>query len=210
MNTDESKNTVSKPMVVGLVALIVGVLIGVLGGRSVGQSSARAQNGRASDIASPAPTVETTNRQAPAAVIPNTIDPWDPFREMRGLQAEMDEMFRRSIARFRMNPQMDLFKDDAGYSLSLDVRELKDRYEVRAFLPDVKASDSKVKLDGNRLEVEVTHRQMEKQQGTNAPPIAATKWGRYTQMVELAGKLKSEVMKVECKEHELLITIPKG
>ena len=108
-----------------------------------------------------------------------------------------------------MNPQMDIFKDDAGYSLSLDVRELKDRYEVRAFLPDAKASDTKVNLEGNRLEVEVTHRQTEKQQNTNNV-ATTTEWGRYTQMVQLAGNLKRDQMKVERKEHELLITIPKA
>ena len=84
---------------------------------------------------------------------PDPTDPWDPFREMRSLQAEMNEMFRQSIARFHSSPLMDPFKDDAGYSLSLDVRESKDRYEVRAFLPDAKASEANVKLEGNRLEV---------------------------------------------------------
>ena len=209
MNNDEVKKTVCKPMVVGLVTLILGVLIGVAAERYVGRSSVLARNTRASDAASESPAGGSTPRQAPDAFDPDPFDSWDPFREMRSLQAEMDEMFRRSIARFRMNPQMNIFKDDAGYSLSLDVRELNDRYEVRAFLPDAKASDSKVKLEGNRLEVEVTHRQMEKQQGRNerAP---ATEWGRYTQMVELAGNLKSDQMKVERKEHELLIIIPKA
>jgi hypothetical protein len=41
----------------------------------------------------------------------------------------MDEMFRRSITRFRQSPRMNIFTDDAGYSLSLDVRDLKDRYD---------------------------------------------------------------------------------
>jgi HSP20 family molecular chaperone IbpA len=137
------------------------------------------------------------------------FDSWDPFREMRSLQAEMDEMFRRSIARFRQSPRMNIFADDAGYSLSLDVRELKDRYEVRAFLPDAKATDAKVKLDGNRLEVEATHRQTQPSQG-NQGPATVTEWGRYIQTVELAGNLKTDQMKVERKEHELLITIPKA
>ena len=136
------------------------------------------------------------------------FDSWDPFREMRSLQAEMDEMFRRSITRFRQSPRMNIFADDAGYSLSLDVRDLKDRYEVRGFLPDAKAADAKVKLEGNRLEVEVTHPQTVK--GNNNAPDTVTEWGRYIQSVELAGNLKSDQMKVERKEHELLITIPRA
>ena len=125
------------------------------------------------------------------------------------MQSEMDEMFRRSIERFHASPLMEPFKDDAEYSLSLDVRELKDRYEVKAFLPDAKASEANVKLKGNRLEVTVTHRQPGGPQGTNAPSLG-TEWGRSTQVVELAGNLKSEKMKVEQKDHELVITIPKA
>lgn len=103
---------------------------------------------------------------------------------------------------------MNIFTDDAGYSLSLDVRDLKDRYEVRAFLPDAKAADAKVNLRGNRLEVEVTHRQTANENKNE--PDTVTEWGRNTQTVELAGILKSDQMKVEHKEHELLITIPKA
>ena len=104
---------------------------------------------------------------------------------------------------------MDPFKNDTGYSLSLDVRELKDRYEVRAYLPDAKATDTGVKLDGNRLQVEVTNRPMAGQQNTNAL-VQTEEWGHYTQVVELAGKLNSSGMKVEHKNHELFITIPKA
>src|SRR6266550_3027491 len=125
MNNEDVKRTVSKPLVVGLVTLILGVLIGVAAEKYVGRSSALAGNGRSAHAASGSPTVGATQRSAPDAFDFDAIETWDPFREMRNLRAEMDEMFRRSIARFHMNPQMDLFKDDAGYSLSLDVRELK-------------------------------------------------------------------------------------
>ena len=104
---------------------------------------------------------------------------------------------------------MDPFKNDTGYSLSLDVRELKDRYEVRAWLPDAKASDANVKLEGNRLEVAVTNHPTTGQQNINSP-VQTEAWGQYTQEVELAGKLNSSQMKVDHQNHELLITIPKA
>ena len=66
-----------------------------------------------------------------------------------------------------------------------------------------------MRLEGNRLEVTVTHRQPEDPQAANAPS-QGTEWGRYTQAVELSGNLKSEKMKVEQKDHELVITIPKA
>jgi HSP20 family molecular chaperone IbpA len=209
MNNDVFKNTLNKPLVVGLVTLLLGILIGVATDKVASRSPVLASGDHTTNVTAVSPNFAATNLLMPDPFFADPFDNWDPFREMRNMQAEMDEMFQRSITRFHMNPQMDLFKDDAGYSSSLDVRELKDRYEVRAFLPDAKDSDTKVNLQGNRLDVEVTHKQTEQQQNTNSL-ASTTEWGRYTQTVELAGKLNSEKMKVERKEHELLITIPKG
>ena len=48
------------------------------------------------------------------------------------------------------------FADSPGYSLSLHVQDLKDHYEVRAYLPDAKSSDVNVSLlDKQTLKVEV-------------------------------------------------------
>lgn len=209
MNLNSVKATVSKPMVIGLVTLtlVLGIVIGVAAEKLVNRSSAPVTAAQAAVAAKPS-IGGVTPPQMPDPFANDPFDSWDPFREMRSLQAEMDEMFRRSISRFRQSPRMNIFTDAAGYSLSLDVRELKDRYEVRGFLPDAKAADAKVNLQGNRLEVEVTHRQTAK--GNNNAPDTVTEWGRYIQSVELAGNLKSDQMKVERKEHELLITIPKA
>ncbi len=207
MNLNSVKTNVSKPMVIGLITLVLGIVIGVAVEKLVNRSSAPTQTATAAVAAKPS-TSGSTPPQLPDPFAHDPFESWDPFREMRSLQAEMDEMFRRSISRFRQSPRMNIFTDDAGYSLSLDVRELKDRYEVRAFLPDAKAADANVKLEGNRLEVEVTHRQTA--QGNKNQPDTVTEWGRYTQMVQLAGNLKSDQLKVERKDHELLITIPKA
>ena len=209
MSGDDVKKRASTPIVVGLVMLMLGLVIGRGAGRFVGHGTVLAKSGQAAKSASRTSTGEKVRRQVPDPLLPNPIDPWDPFREMRSLQAEMNEMFRQSIARFHSSPLMDPFGDDAGYSLSLDVRELKDRYEVKAFLPDAKASEANVKLEGNRLEVSVTHREPGNAGNTNAPS-AGTEWGRYTQVVKLAGNLKSEKMKVQQKDHNLVITIPKA
>ena len=50
----------------------------------------------------------------PDTLFPGTDDAWDPFREMRDLQAQMDKMFQRSISRFQLSPLMDPFKNDTG------------------------------------------------------------------------------------------------
>jgi len=206
MNTDGMKKTLRQPVVIGLAMLFVGLLIGVAAGKYVVPSAGPTTQGQA--LTSSSVGGATKQNPAPDTLFPGAVDDWDPFREMRDLQAEMDKMFQRSISRFQLSPLMDPFKNDTGYSLSLDVRELKDRYEIRAYLPDAIATDVHVNLEGNRLQVEVTNRPLASQQNTNS--IARIdEWGHYTQVVDLAGKLNSSQMKVEQKNHELLITIPK-
>ena len=201
---------VSTPViVVGVMMLVLGVVIGAGAGKLVGRGPLLASGNPPAKGATGPSSGGNAQRQAPDPFFSDPNDPWDPFREMRSLQAEMSEMFRQSIARFHTSPLMEPFKDAAGYSLSLDVRELKDCYEVKAFLPDAKASEANVKLEGNRLEVTVTNRQPGDGGSPNAPSMG-TEWGRYTQVVELAGNLRGEKMKVEQKDHELVITIPKA
>ena len=207
MNNVDFTATYRKPAVVGLVMLLVGLSLGLAGEKYLARGEVPAATAQTADARSPGGG--RLPFPAPDTLFPGADDPWDPFREMRDLQAEMDQMFQRSISRFQLSPAMDPFKNDTGYSLSLDVRELKDRYEVRAYLPDAKASDANVKLEGNRLEVAVTNHPATGQQNINSP-VQTEAWGQYTQEVELAGKLNGSQMKVDHQNHELLITIPKA
>ena len=206
MSNVNLKATFRKPAVLGLVMLLVGLSLGVAGEKYLGRGAVGdpTQPGNARSAAGATPPFP-----APDTLFPGADDPWDPFREMRDLQAEMDKMLQQSLARFQASPLMDPFKNDSGYSLSLDVRELEDRYEVRAYLPDAKASDANVKLEGNRLEVAVTHHPMAGQPNAHSP-VETEAWGQYTQEVELAGKLNAGQMKVDHQNHELRITIPKA
>lgn len=206
MHTDSVKKTINQPVVVGFVMLLAGLLIGVAAEK---YSTRSAEATTSQGVAARSLRGTASQLPAPDTLFPGTDDAWDPFREMRDLQAEMDKMFQRSISRFNSSPMMDPFKNDTGYSQSLDVRELKDRFEVRAYLPDAKATDANVKLDGNRLQVEVTHRQANILQDTNSV-VNESALEHYTQVAELPGRLNGSQMKVEQKDHELLITIPKA
>ncbi len=180
MNTGGIKKTFGQPAVIGLVMLLAGLLAGVAAGKYLVHGAVTTSQGQAAAPLSPGGG--TLHIPAPDTLFPGADDTWDPFREMRDLQAEMDHMLQRSISRFQLSPLMDPFKNDTGYSLSLDVRELKDRYEVRAYLPDAKAADANVKLEGNRLQVEVTNRPMASLQNTNST-VQTDEWGHYTQVV---------------------------
>ena len=207
MNNVSLKATFRKPAVMSLGMLLVGLSLGLVGEKYLARGAVPTATNQVADGWSPGGG--TLPLPAPDTLFPGADAPWDPFREMRDLQAEMDKMLHQSLSRFQSSPSMDPFKNDSGYSPSLDVRELKDRYEVRADLPDAKATDANVKLEGNRLEVTVTNHPSTGPQNSHSP-VETEAWGQYTQAVELAGKLNAGQMKVDHQNHELRITIPKA
>jgi HSP20 family molecular chaperone IbpA len=189
----------------GLIILAFGVLIGFLITRYVwrGHSWEQAGNNMGSTNYVAANSLPAINQGAIAGA-----DQWSSLDQMRNMQAQIDQVFQRSLANFRMNPQVNVFQEKQGYPLSMDVRDMTNEYQVRAFLPDTKAQDVNVKLDGNELKVDVTDKSIQKQQAKNGESTT-TEWGQYEEEVPLAGSLKANQMKVERMPHELIITVPK-
>jgi len=126
------------------------------------------------------------------------------------MQAQMDREFNEMFQQFRTQPQFNTLQVNPNYSLSLNVRDLKDRYEVRAFLPDAKASDVHVTLEnGQTLKVEVNNNQTNASNQTNQTS-QVTEWGQYEQVIQLPSPGKTDQMNVKHEGHELIVTIPKA
>jgi HSP20 family molecular chaperone IbpA len=134
---------------------------------------------------------------------------WDPFRQMERMQEEIDRAIRNATEQFRLGAGARGFQPDAGYSSSFDLRDRKDHYELRAYLPDVNASDVEVRIDNDRtLHVSVTQRKQETKK-ENGGSSHFTELGRYEQVVTLPQPVKSSEMKIDRRGHEVVITIPK-
>ncbi len=206
MNTDDSKTTrttkKTTTVIVGVITLAIGVLIGLAvtksrAGNSTGLETAKTPASQMASASAPG-----LNATGPAE--------WNPFQEIRNLQMQMDQMLNQMSDRFRMEPQLNYLQENPGYSYSLNVQDLKDRYEVRAFLPDAKASDVNVSLEGNQtLKVQVSNKNTETS-GKNTAATSVTEWGQYEQTIQLPTPVKADHLKIERKDHELLITIPKA
>ena len=99
---------------------------------------------------------------------------------------------------------------DFGYSSSLDVRDRKDHFEVRAYLPDAETKDVKVKTEGDQtLRVSVSHHKHAKKEG-DGERMMASEFGTYEQLVTLPEPVKVEEMKVDTRDNEIVVTIPKA
>jgi HSP20 family molecular chaperone IbpA len=193
-----------KTTVVGIVTLLVGLVVGVgIGIWGVKTSHA----GNAPTALSSATVAGTPADQNEPAV---TSREWDPFRDMERMHQEIDRAIRKATEEFEFGPSAPLFRPDAGYSSSFDLRDRKDHFEVHAYLPDVNASDVNVKIDNDQvLHFSVTQRHQETK-NTNAGAANFTELGSYEQIVTLPEPVNSGAMKIDRKGHEVVVTIPKA
>ena len=169
----------------------------------------------ASGISSASAATRSAN-EPPAADILKPADSraaeWNPFQELRNMQLNMDRMFDRMTTRLGPPHRQSVAAKTPGYSLSLRLKDVDDHYEVRARLPDIKASDVQVSLlDRQTLKVAVSDRHNEGANATRSNVGSdVTEWDRYDEILELPGPVKSEHVKVDQANHQLLVTLPKA
>jgi HSP20 family molecular chaperone IbpA len=192
-----------KTTLVGIVTLFVGLALG-LGIGVWGIKTTRASS-------SPKTTEVTLKAEPKETKEPLVLrDAADPFRHMQQMQEEIDQVIRRATERFQLGPGASLFRPEDGYSSSFDLRDRKDHFELRAYLPDAEASDVSVKIDDDRiLHLTVGHKkeQLKKENKTEAK---VTQLGRYEQVITLPEPVKGSDMKVDRNGHEIVIAIPKA
>lgn len=195
-------NSKSRTVIIGVAALLIGAALGV------GGMVLRDKIPSASKV-----TDADTNQTAPSLVGgPNLIGPgqWDPFQQIQKMQSQMNQEFNQMFQQFSTQPQFKSFQANPNYSLSLNMQDLKNRYVVRAYLPDAKASDVHVTLDnGQTLKVEINSKQNKSSAQKNGTSQVA-EWGQYEQTIQLPTPVKADQMKVKHEGHELVITIPKA
>src|ERR1044072_9687083 len=138
----------------GIVTLIVDTIFGIgIGVWEIKTSHAT----NAPNSTTPSATANSGNTNSNAGSNNNSIgqnkdqDPllidknWNPFTDMERMHEQIDGAIRDATEKFSFEPGMDMFKPDAGYSSSFDLRDRKDHYELRSYLPDVNPSDVNVK-----------------------------------------------------------------
>jgi HSP20 family molecular chaperone IbpA len=199
-NQKPRTNKIITTVFIAVATLVVGLVIGASG----------AENGTKVYNTNTMPGALTNQMSSLSANLNmGGTNAWNPFQTIQNMQAQMDQSFNRMFEQFQMNPQFRDFKNNPGYSLSLNVRDMKKCYQVRAFLPDAKASNIHVNLkNGRTLEVEVNSRQTKSSLEKNETSQVA-EWGQYEQVVQLPSPVKADQMKVKHDGHELIITLPK-
>jgi len=186
----------SRSTLMAAMTLILGLALGV--GISTWTSRGEAASGKAA----------TSNSDSEPAI--TRSENWDPFGEMERMRDDIDRTIRRATEKFRLDSAISPFPRESGYSSSLDVRDRGDHFELRAYLPDAETKDVKVKSDGDRaVRVSVSHRRQQKKE-ENGAQATFSELGSYEQLVTLPEAVNANEMKVDTREDEVVITIPKA
>ncbi|HEY4257919.1 MAG TPA: Hsp20/alpha crystallin family protein [Candidatus Udaeobacter sp.] len=154
-----------------------------------------------SDTASPSPSSSPFTAASPGK--------WDPLVDMQRLQTEMNTFFRRAMDEFGTNPNFQMMRNEPGFSSSLDVRDKGDRYEVHASLPDVDVTNVKVTAESNNLLKLSVSQSKQERKTDKLTSTLMSEFGQYEQLITLPGPARTKDMKVEHKEHEVVVSIPK-
>jgi len=215
---DEVKRrTTTVGIVTLIVGLVVGIGIGVWGIKTSHASNASAMTTNStsgsttsSNTSSNSSTNAIDQNKDDSLLTPKDWDHWDPFSDMERMQQQIDRAIRDATEKFSFAPGATTFRPSAGYSSSFDLRDRKDHYELRAYLPDVNPSDVNVKIDNDQtLHVSVKQQKQETKNTKNGS-ASITQLGEYEQVVTLPEPVRSQDMKINRNGHEIVITIPKA
>lgn len=146
---------------------------------------------------------------SPSPNVGDSSGNWDPLAEMQRMENEMNQFFSRATNEFGLNQNFLSMRNEPGFASSIDVRDKGDHYEVHAFLPGIDLKNVKVVADSNNmLRVSASQSKQEKK-NANGAQESVSEFGEYEQLVTLPGPAVTKQMKVDRKEHEVVITIPK-
>jgi HSP20 family molecular chaperone IbpA len=113
---------------------------------------------------------------------------------MRDLQAQLDNVFAQTFRDFGSD------FGQSGFASSIDLREQKDRYVARVYLPNGDTSKVNAKVNGNNLEITMN--------------AAGTKNGAepesYQEVITLAQPVRADQLQIQRKSNMVVISVPKS
>jgi HSP20 family molecular chaperone IbpA len=157
---------------------------------------------------SPSPMASPNASNSSAATpAPGT---WDPFADMQRMQNDMDQFFSKAMNQFGMNQDFLTMRNEPGFASSLNVRDKGDHYEVDAFLPGAEMNDVKVTTEpNNSLRIAASQAKDEKNKSKTGETEVA-QFGEYQQLVRLPGDARTKDFKLDRKQNEVVISVPKN
>jgi HSP20 family protein len=128
---------------------------------------------------------------------------YDPFRELRGLQDEMNRLFLTNYSR---GEDRDLAR--GAWSPSVDIFENKDQLVIEAELPGMKPENVDVSIENNVLTIHGERKFEKKDEGDNFHRVERA-YGTFTRSFTLPPTVSSENVNAAFENGVLKLTLAK-
>ena len=132
-----------------------------------------------------------------------SIIKYDPFRELRGLQDEMNRLFMSNFSRGGEN---DLMR--GAWSPQVDIFENKDQIVLEAELPGMKPEDVEISIENNLLTLRGERRFEKKEESDNFHRVERS-YGTFTRSFTLPPTVSSDRAEAEFENGILRLTLAK-
>src|ERR1044072_6250286 len=133
-----------------------------------------------------------------------TIVRYDPFRDLRTLQEEVNRLFSTNLTR--------AFDDEGigrgAWAPSVDIYENKDQIVLEAELPGMKQEDFDLTIENNVITLR-GERKFEKTEETDNYHRVERSYGSFTRSFTLPHTVSAEEAKAEYSNGVLRVTLPK-
>jgi HSP20 family protein len=127
---------------------------------------------------------------------------YDPFREMRSLQDEVNRLFASSFNR----GDNELMR--GAWSPSVDIWENKDQIVLEAELPGMRSDDVNISIENNVLTIHGERKFEKKDEGDNFHRVERS-YGSFTRSFTLPPTVSSENANAEFENGVLRLTLAK-
>lgn len=132
-----------------------------------------------------------------------TMIKYDPFRDLRNLQDEVNRLFASSFSRNDSNELM-----RGAWSPSVDIFENKDQIVLEAELPGMKPEDVEISIENNILTLHGERKFEKKDEGDNFHRVERS-YGSFTRSFTLPPTVSSENAVAEFENGILRLTLAK-
>jgi HSP20 family protein len=129
---------------------------------------------------------------------------YDPFRDLRGLQDEVNRLFSTNLSR--------VFGDEeiarGAWSPSVDIYENKDQIVLEAELPGMSREDFDLSIENNVITLRGERRFEKKDESDNYHRVERS-YGAFTRSFTLPQTVQAEQAVAEYRNGVLRVTLPK-
>ncbi len=131
---------------------------------------------------------------------------YDPFRELRGLQDEMNRLFSSSFSRSNAGEGDQIMR--GAWNPSVDIFENQNQIVLEAELPGIKPEDVEISIENNVLTLHGERKFEKKDEGDNFHRVERS-YGSFTRSFTLPPTVSSENAIAEFENGVLRLTLAK-